>query len=56
KAVIVKWVEHFSDGNWEISASNNKHIKLDAYRAEFKVEVPAKSKKEVSIFAIMGKD
>jgi hypothetical protein len=56
KSVIVKWIEHFSDGNWEITTSKHKHVKLDAYRTEFTVEVPAKSKKEVSIFAKMEKD
>ena len=56
KSVIVKWIEHFSNGNWEITTSKQKHVKLDAYRAEFTVEVPANSKKEVSIFAKMEKD
>ena len=56
KPVLIEWIEQFSDGRWEITNSKIKYEKLDAYRALFTVEVPARSKKEVSFKAIIVKD
>jgi len=39
--VTIEWIEQFSDGRWDITNSNLKFEQLDAYRALFKVEVPA---------------
>ena len=56
KSVTIKWVEQFSDGRWEITHTKQKYVKLDAYRVEFTVELPANSKKEVSFSAKIEKD
>ena len=55
ESVQISWIEKFSDGRWEITNSENKYVKLDAYRTEFTVKVPANSKKEVSFYAKMEK-
>ena len=46
----------FSDGRWKITNSKIKFEKLDAYRALFTIDVPANSKKEVHLSAIIEKD
>jgi len=56
KPVTIKWIEQFSDGRWEITHTKQKYVKLDAYRVEFTVELPANSKKEVSFSAKIEKD
>ena len=56
KPVTIKWIEHFSDGRWEITNTKQKYIKLDAYRVEFTVEVPEKSKKKVAFSAKIEKE
>ena len=56
KPVLIEWIEQFSDGRWEITNSKIKYEKLDAYRALFTVEVPARSKKEISFKAKIEKD
>ena len=49
--VTIEWIEQFSDGRWDIKNSNLKFEHLDAYRARFKVEIPANSKKEIHFTA-----
>ena len=56
KSVTIKWIEQFSDGRWEITHTKQKYVKLDAYRVEFTVELPANSKKEVGFSAKIEKD
>ena len=56
KPVSIEWIEQFSDGRWEITNSNIKYEQLDAYRVLFTVEVPARSKKEISFKAKIEKD
>ena len=47
KPVSIGWTEQFSDGRWDITNSNLKFERLDAYRALFTVDVSANSKKEI---------
>jgi hypothetical protein len=54
--VTIEWIEQFSDGRWDIKNSNLKFEQLDAYRARFKVEVPANSKKEIHFTAQIDKE
>jgi hypothetical protein len=54
--VTIEWTEQFSDGRWNIKNSNLKFEQLDAYRARFKVEVPANSKKEIHFTAQIDKE
>ena len=56
KAVSINWTEHFSDGRWNISNSNLKFEKLDAYRVLFTVKVSANSKKEINFTAQIDKE
>lgn len=35
-------------GDWKIVAESNKHVKVSAHRAEWKIEVPAKGKTELT--------
>ena len=56
KPVSIEWIEQFSDGRWEITNSNIKYEQLDAYQVLFTVEVPARSKKEISFKAKIEKD
>ena len=56
KSVSIKWIEQFPDGRWEITNSQIKYEKLDAYRVLFTVDVPAKSKKTVRFSAKIEKD
>jgi hypothetical protein len=56
ETVTIEWIEQFSDGRWDITSSNLKFEQLDAYRALFKVEVPAKSKKEIHFTAQIEKE
>jgi len=54
--ITIEWTEQFPDGRWDIKNSNLKFEQLDAYRARFKVEVPANSKKEIHFTAQIDKD
>ena len=56
KSVSIEWIEQFSDGRWEITNSQIKYEKLDAYRALFTIDVPAKSKKTISFSSKIEKD
>tara|TARA_B110000196_G_scaffold96495_1_gene83584 strand:+ start:2999 stop:4360 length:1362 start_codon:yes stop_codon:yes gene_type:complete len=56
KAVSINWTEQFSDGRWNISNSNLKFEKLDAYRVLFTVKVSANSKKEINFTAQIDKE
>ena len=51
KAVNIKWIENFSDGNWEIINANHKYKQLDAYRIEFSINIPANSKQKINLSA-----
>jgi len=56
KPVSISWTEEFSDGRWEITKSNLKFERLDAYRALFIVDVSANSKKEIYFTARIDKE
>ncbi len=47
KDVTIYVIEHFNYNNWDIISSSNKYKKLDAWKIEFKVKVPAKSSKSI---------
>ena len=56
KPVSISWTEQFSDGRWDITNSNLKFERLDAYRALFTVDVSANSKKEIHFTAQIDKE
>ena len=56
KSVSISWTEQFSDGRWDITNSNLKFERLDAYRALFTVDVSANSKKEIHFTAQIDKE
>ena len=56
KPVSINWTEQFSDGRWNITNSNLKFERLDAYRALFTVDVSANSKKEIHFIAQIDKE
>ena len=47
--VQIIWIEKFSDGRWEILESNQDYTKIDAFHAEFTINLKANSKKEIQI-------
>tara|TARA_B100001029_G_C15061011_1_gene458473 strand:+ start:1893 stop:3245 length:1353 start_codon:yes stop_codon:yes gene_type:complete len=51
KPVNIKWIESFSDGNWEITNASHKYKQLDAYRIEFSINIPANSKQKNNLSA-----
>ena len=56
KPISIEWIEQFSDGRWEITDSIINYEKIDAYRALFTVDVPAKSKIKVGFSVKIEKD
>ena len=56
KPVSISWTEQFSDGRWDITNSNLKFERLDAYKALFSVDVSANSKKEIHFTAQIDKE
>ena len=55
KIISIIWVENFNDGRWEIYQSDVDYKQLDTYTAQFKVVIPANSKKEVTFKAHINK-
>ena len=55
KIVTIVWMEKFTDGRWDILKSSNDYKRLDAYRAQFNVTIPANSKEEISFKARIEK-
>ena len=56
KPVSISWTEKFSDGRWDITNSNIKFEKLDAYRALFTVDISPNSIKEIHFTAQIDKE
>ena len=56
KPISIEWIEQFSNGRWEITDSIINYEKMDAYRALFSVDVPAKSIITVSFSAKIEKE
>ena len=55
RTVTIIWTEFFSDGRWDIFDSNSDYKRLDAFSAQFNVEIPAHAKKEVNFKARIEK-
>ena len=55
KTITIVWTENFPDGRWNINKSSSNYERIDAYSAQFKVKIPANSKKEISFKARIEK-
>ena len=55
KTVLIVWTEKFTDGRWDIFKSNSDYERIDAYSAQFNVQIQANSKEEISFKARIEK-
>ena len=56
KKATVVWIENFSDGRWDIFQSSSNYMRVDAYKAQFDIQIAANSKREVSFKARIEKN